>query len=184
MVNTTISLADDQRERLELEFDDTDYLIQEYIQESQSHIKAKRKGPTKYKRGKGKCFDYEVNMVCRKHQEHFIFLGLSIKKGFRDKQINHDLAKRGFKRTRKDKMIFTEGTKSLEDTPESMEVDVTPQASASAQDPVPGLANHPVMVAQKRPLLPQFLKKYKSSTSLGKSTRQIKCQGSILKYLN
>ena len=101
ILGNSVSIGEELNNQLSDEFNDKDYLLIEYMEESKSRVTINK--PSKYKKGNGKCFDYEVNMIGRKHQEYFIFLGLSFKKGF--KKVPEHTPSRGHKRTRHDRLI-------------------------------------------------------------------------------
>ena len=61
---------------------DKDYLMDE-LKESTEKSFSNNPDKPKYRRGKGKCFDFEEMLVRRRHQEYFIFLKLSLMKGFK-----------------------------------------------------------------------------------------------------
>ena len=78
--------------------------MQEYLTESKSLSKAAKKPTTTYTKGKNRKFDWEMQMVCRKHQEWFMFQNLALKKGYKG-NLNCNASKRGHKRSRNDRII-------------------------------------------------------------------------------
>ena len=83
LLQKVFSVVVDREESLVYEFGGMDYLTLEYLEESRSTKAAKGSNKEIYKKGKHCKFEYEMTYVCRRHQEVFKFLGLSLRKGFR-----------------------------------------------------------------------------------------------------
>ena len=166
IINEVITDSESQSERLLLEFEDTDYLMLEYKEECRS-LKPKKSPKGKFRKGKGKAFEFEMSLVERRIQEFFMFLGISLRKGFRETPPCPEY-KGGIKRLRNGRkvksiqritepdthdgfatnimpadMISTRDAKS-DDTPDPNGI----QGSEEPMDTTPDILSHPVMLAR------------------------------------